>query len=148
MKDLIIPASNNNEWTDMDIEYFLIERSPEIIKSYEVLLEAAKAAYAAAPNSGMYHVSFWTGFDTLINSLGEIITEEGKKEFRELTDKEKEEYINMDDRLEANSIRIDESGNMKWVAWGKHCGTEFWTDSVSLEDLQRGSFEKVEAQPA
>ncbi len=148
MKDLIIPVNNNNEWADMDISYFLIERTPESIKRWEGLCEVIKEAAAKVESHTMYHGSFWTGFDSLTISFDEVLTNPGKSEFRDVTDEEREIHINMDDRLEASTIKVDADGIIKWVAWGKHCGTEFWTDGISLEDLKRGSFELPEAKTA
>ena len=141
MKDLIIKFNTNNSFEDSGAQFFVIERTEECFQRYMRMHEAAKLAAETTATGMLYSVSFWDDFRALDATFEEAI--EGDTEgaiLYDISDEEEEEYNCLDDRMENHTLKMSPGGGMLWVAWGKYCGTEYWTDEINIKDLMEGKF--------
>lgn len=150
MDSFIIQALTDNDYTDQDVEYFCIERSPEIIARYEQYATIAKEAAAKLEGTfcPLFNISFWDGFDTFSESFEEMLPKEGSKRmFLDVTEEVTDKYESPHARLGSHQVKVDAHGMLHWVAFGKYCGTKYWTGGTALEEFKQGAPTEEEAVP-
>lgn len=153
MKDLIVSIRTTNEYSDTDMEYARIERSPQILAKVKAAVEHKKLA----PN--VLFVSYMDGFEELTSEvlnipewqavMGEHNTPKQDYVFADLPDNDDDDdtYHAFDAPMDCHEMRVSDN-SIKWLCWGKHVGDEYWTEDVLIEEFLSGvTHESVSAVP-
>ena len=144
MDSFIIKAFTDNDYTDQDVDYLCIERSPEIIARYEQYVAIAKEASAKLENSRyLFNIRFWDDFGTFSCCFEETLEDGVQLTFLDITEEVTDMYGSTDGCLNAHMINVCASGSIYWTAQGKHCGTRYWSGGISIEEFKAGKKEEV-----
>ena len=88
---------------------------------------------------------------TFLNSMGDVQTPENEEEYEnwadvlgsggdiwvETTDDDSDnDYVVVEERIWGTTVCISGDGLISFKGNGKHSGTEYWTESIKLEELQ------------
>jgi hypothetical protein len=147
MKNLFIRVSASNSNHCLDAEFFMIERTPDIIEGVERQVKAFKdlddnGAGMSGKNLGwVKSLDFWTWFPVLgidADESIEIGEAEHDSNFLDIDDDLVSEWES-DGPFDMGVMRITSEG-LQWLCWGKHCGTEFWTGIVTLDEFKKGEW--------
>lgn len=146
---IMVSAMTNSEWDSCD--FILLRLSPEYINTLQARVMAVNKV---KEENNFYNISFWDSPDGWYQAcylVGEDMDEEEREidvpqdwSFVELEEKELEEIVSPEQRIDAECMRIHAGGMAQFVGYGKHTSEEFYTAEFPLSQIVMTYAHKME----